>query len=377
MKLQLNSRAAFLIIYQAALLVCLPFYFYYTPPSWPMVFASFVLFWLSGISITAGYHRYFSHRSFKTNSFIESLLLFFGSLAIQGSVLRWAFDHREHHAYVDSDKDPYSINKGFLYAHFLWIMDEQREIDPKVVPDLMKNKLVMLQHKYALSCMTGSNLLIFFFLGWLLNDYLGAFVIGVFARLFFLHHFTWFINSLAHTWGDKPFCQEQSAVDNFIISLVTFGEGYHNYHHTYANDYRNGVRWYHFDPSKWLIWTLSKLGLAYGLKKMDPTTISQRMIVERKNLLSSYLQNLWYIRREEVEQKIEEISNRIIEKTRHFKTLKENYYQFKQKKTERDILQSLKKEIKNLRKSIHADWNLLSHLSKNIMRLQPLKENLA
>lgn len=368
MKLSFNSRALFLIIYQSIFLLSLPFYLYFSSPTWSMATASFILFWLSGISITAGYHRYFSHRSFKTNSIVESFLIFFGSLAIQGSVLRWAFDHREHHAYVDSDKDPYSINKGFLYAHFLWIMDEQREINPKVVPDLMKNKLVMNQHNHANLWMIGTNILVFLSLGWLLNDYLGAIIIGVLARLFFLHHFTWFINSLAHTWGDKPFCQEQSAVDNFIISLVTFGEGYHNYHHTYANDYRNGVRWYHFDPSKWLIWTLNKLNLAHGLKRIDPATISQRMVVERKNLLLTHLKDLWHNKKDELEQKINEISDRLVEQTRSFKALKEKYTQFKKEKSKRALL---KQEMKKLKKSIYRDWQLLSVLSKNILRMQP------
>lgn len=370
MELKLNPRAAFLIGYQTLFLAALPLYLAYFTPGWTLILASFLLFWCSGISITAGYHRYFSHRSFKTNSFVEFLLILFGSLAIQGSVLRWAFDHREHHAFVDTDKDPYSIKKGFLYAHFLWILDEQKEIDPKVVSDLMKNKLVMNQHRYANLWMTGTNVIVFLLLGWLLHDFLGAIIIGVMARLFFLHHFTWFINSLAHTWGDKPFCQEQTAVNNFIISFVTFGEGYHNYHHTYANDYRNGVRWYHFDPSKWLIWTLSTLGLAYNLKKIDPAAISQRMVLERKNLLLTRLKNLWYIKREEMEQKINEITGRILEKTQYFKSLKEKYHQIKREKSKREIVQQLKGEMKRLKKSLYADWSELTALSKNIMRLK-------
>src|SRR5206468_2641426 len=141
--------------------------------------------------------------------------------------------------------------------------------DPKVVPDLMKNRLVMFQDRFIGTWMILSNAIAFLLVGWLLNDFLGAFVISLWTRLFTLHHFTWFINSLAHTWGDKPFSQEQSAVDNYIISLLTFGEGYHNYHHTFANDYRNGIRWYHFDPTKWLIWSLHKLGLAFDLKRMN------------------------------------------------------------------------------------------------------------
>ena len=95
-----------------------------------------------------------------------------------------------------------------------------------------------------------------------------------------LHHFTWFINSLAHYWGHQNYSTEHSAVDNYIICLLTFGEGYHNYHHTFAYDYRNGIRWYHFDPTKWLIWMLHKLGLARDLKVVNNARIAEQMIKE-------------------------------------------------------------------------------------------------
>ena len=203
-------------------------------------------------------------------------------MSCQGSVLRWAFDHRNHHAFVDTDDDPYSIKKGFWYAHFLWLMVNPKPIEPKTVPDLMRNKMVAFQHRYYPYLMVLSNALVFLFCGWMLNDFWGAFFLVTWMRIFLLHHFTWFINSLAHTWGDKPFCQEQSAVNNFIISLLTFGEGYHNFHHTFANDYRNGIRWYHFDPTKWMIWTLAKLRLASDLKRMDAYTIKKRMVIEEK-----------------------------------------------------------------------------------------------
>ncbi len=366
-----NSESIFMVSYQSILLVSLPIYFYFCSPTWGMIAASIALFWLSGISITAGYHRYFAHRSYKTNRFIEAILLFFGSMAIQGSVLQWAFDHRKHHAHVDTDEDPYSISKGFWYAHFLWIMHYERNIDPKIVSDLLKNPLVMFQHRYAVFCMFGSNILCFLLAGFLLNDFIGAFVLATWTRLFFLHHFTWFINSLAHTWGDKPFCQEQSAVNNFIISLVTFGEGYHNYHHTYANDYRNGVRWYHFDPSKWLIWTLHKLGLASGLRRMDYYTINKRIVLERKNLLLNRLKNHWNVKRDDLEKKIEEVSDRIMKKTANFKQLTETYYRLKQERKD-EMVANLRLEIKHLKKSIREDWRVWSELSNNIMHLKPV-----
>src|SRR5262245_33540481 len=126
----------FLIIYHVLLVIAWPFYFYYAPPSLSMVLISFVLLYLTGLSITVGYHRLYSHRSYKTNRLVEYLVLFFGSMAAQGSALRWSFDHRLHHAHVDTEKDPYSINKGFWFAHCLWILKKPQDIDPKVVPDL-------------------------------------------------------------------------------------------------------------------------------------------------------------------------------------------------------------------------------------------------
>lgn len=362
----------FLITYQVLLFAALPFYFYYNTPQISTVIASFVLLYLTGLSITAGYHRYYAHRSYRTGSAVEAILLFFGSMATQGSALRWSFDHRIHHAHVDTEEDPYSIKKGFWYAHFLWLVEKPREIEIKVVPDLFKNKLVMFQHRYYKTTMIVSNALAVIFFGWLLNDYLGSLVFVLGVRLFFLHHFTWFINSLAHTWGEKPFCQELSAVDNYFLSMLTFGEGYHNYHHTFANDYRNGIRWFHFDPTKWLIWTLNKLGLAHNLKRMDAVTIEKRMVIEHKNLLLDQIKQLCYVRKEELESVIQEVSDRIVLKIAQFNALKEQYLQTKKEKPSRDMIKELKHELKHLKKSLREDWRLWLQLSNRIMSLKPL-----
>lgn len=368
-----KGPALFLIIYHVALLIALPFYFYYSPPSWGMVGISFLLLWLTGLSITAGYHRLYAHRSYRAHPLVEGFLLFLGSMATQGSALRWSFDHRLHHAYVDTDDDPYSINKGFWYAHCMWMMEKPKTIDPKVVPDLINNPMVQFQHKHARLLMIGTNALVFLVIGWLFNDYLGAFVLAWWTRLLMLHHFTWFINSLAHTWGDKPFCQEQSAVNNFVISLLTFGEGYHNYHHTFANDYRNGVRWYHFDPTKWLIWTLNKIGLTYNLKRMDALTIQKRMVIERKNLLLDKVCNLWYVKKDELEQKVNEISDRIVVTISNLNQLMEQYRLLCQECSEADLIDLTRQELTRLKKSLKHDWHQWRRLSREIMRLKPLE----
>ena len=364
--------ATFLIIYQALIITALPFYLYYGSPTWTMVGVSVLLLYITGISITAGYHRFYSHRAYKTNKWVEGVLLFFGSMSAQGSALRWSYDHRIHHAHVDTDDDPYSIQKGFWYAHCLWILEKPRTIDSKVVPDLLKNPMVTFQHRYYGLTMVLSNIIGFLFVGWLFNDYLGAFVLSLWTRMFFLHHFTWFINSLAHTWGDKPFCQEQSAVDNYLISLLTFGEGYHNYHHTFANDYRNGIRWYHFDPTKWVIWTLNKLGLATGLKRMDPYAIQKRMVMERKDLLMDRVRELWYVKRDELEVRINELSDQMVEKMNEFRKLKEEYLLSKKNRNEPDLVKNLKLELKNLKRSLKHDWKVWSRLSKTILHMRTL-----
>lgn len=360
----INYASFFIIVYHLFLLFALPVYFYYGTVQWSTVWTTLFFLFACGLSITGGYHRLFSHRSYKTHPIVEAIILFFSASSAQGSALRWSYDHRIHHAFVDTDKDPYTIKKGFWYAHCLWLLDSPREIDPKVVPDLLANKLVMFQHRFYKTCLVASNAIICIFMGLLLKDWWGAFLIGIWVRIFFLHHFTWFINSLAHTWGDKPFCQEQTAVNNFVVSLFTFGEGYHNYHHTFANDYRNGIRWFHYDPTKWLIWILNKFGLASDLKRMEDAVIERRMVLERKNLLMNRIKEVWYVKKDELEKTVDDLSNRILTAIAEYKALQEKYMTYKD--------QQIKSELKNLRDRINSDWKLLKKLSISIMRLKAM-----
>lgn len=362
----------FIITYHLLLLAAVPYYLFYHTPSITLLILSGMLLYITGLSITAGYHRYYAHRSYRTNSAVEAVLLFFGSMATQGSALRWTYEHRLHHAHTDTDNDPHSIKKGFWYAHFLWLLEKPEPIQASVVSDMKRNKLVMFQDKYIVSCIAVTNLLAIAFVGWLVGDLWGAFVFAGLARMFLLHHFTWFINSLAHTWGSRHFCQELTAVDNYIMSFLTFGEGYHNYHHAYANDYRNGVRWYHFDPTKWLIWTLSKIGLAKDLRRTDAFTVQKRMIQERKVLLLDRIQELWYVKTEELEAQIEEVSSRIMEHLAHLKQLRERYQQFKAEQANKDLIAELYADMQRAKKGIREDWNRWCRLSRDILHLKPL-----
>lgn len=363
--------AIFLITYQVILLLTLPFYFYYCDLHTGTIVSSIVLLWLTGLSITAGYHRYYAHRSYKTHPVIEAILLFFGTMAIQASALRWSFEHRLHHAFVDTEKDPYCIKKGFWYAHFLWMLEKLQPIDPKVVPDLMNNKMVVFQHKYYKFLMVITNIIAFLAVGAIFQDYWGAFFLALWLRIFVLQHFTWFINSLAHTWGSRQFSMEQTAVDNYFIALVTFGEGYHNFHHTFANDYRNGIRWYHFDPTKWLIWTLSKVGLAHNLKRTDPLVIKKRLVIEHKDFLIETLSNCWLETKHELEKQVNELSERILNSISEFSKLREVYKKSNSATSEiaRELpsIEQIQSQIRELQNNLKEDWRRWKMLSNSIL----------
>ncbi len=356
-------------LYHAFVFISLPLYFIYAKPvSGLLIGLSLIFFFLGGLSVTAGYHRCFSHRAFKAHPVVEWLTLFFGAMTVENSVLCWAHDHRLHHAHVDTDKDPYSINKGFWYAHFLWILCKTNTRDFQVVNDLKRNPRVAFQHKHYLLLSMLSNAFVWTTVGLLTNDFVGAFFIAVLLRVFTTHHLTWFINSLAHTWGDRPFCQEQTAVNNFIISVLTFGEGYHNYHHVFAKDYRNGVRWYHFDPTKWTIWFLEKIGLASDLHRIDKLSIKSKMVAERKVLLLNRLKEIQSDKKEDWERTVQDLSQRISEKMIACRTLYESLKNEKHTGQESAVVSEIKQKIAQYRSSLKQDKKEWRHLSKAILQ---------
>lgn len=237
----------------------------------------FVFFYLiTGISITAGYHRLFSHRTYQTNKLIKLIYLIFGAGAFQNSALKWSSDHRVHHRHVDHDEDPYNINRGFFYAHIGWIFYKENPNASKNFPkDLLNDKLVMWQHRYYFFIAVSSGLLLPALIGHFLGSALTGVALSGFFRLVFVHHCTFFINSLCHVVGTRPYTEDNTARDSFILAFFTYGEGYHNYHHYFPSDFRNGIRWYQFDPTKWLIVSLALIGMAKNLKRVPEKIIQQ------------------------------------------------------------------------------------------------------
>jgi stearoyl-CoA desaturase (delta-9 desaturase) len=240
------------------------------------------LIYFSGMAITAGYHRLWSHRAYEANTVVRVILAIGGAMALQNSILHWASDHRIHHRHVDNnDKDPYSAKKGFWYSHIGWMLREyqiHRYDDYSNCRDLQKDKVVMWQHKHYLAIMLTSNFGIPILFGWLNGDILGMLLLAGVFRLVAVHHVTFFINSLAHIWGKQPYTDKNSARDNGILAFFTFGEGYHNFHHIFEYDYRNGVKWWQFDPTKWLIRGLAMVGLTKNLRRCSEERIEKAKI---------------------------------------------------------------------------------------------------
>lgn len=227
----------------------------------------------AGISITAGYHRLWAHRTYDAHWSLRILFALGGALAVQNSALHWSSDHREHHKHVDdNDKDPYSAKRGFWYSHIGWMLREyqaSRYSNYDNVKDLQKDPIVMWQHRHYLLLTILTSVGWPIALGLMLGDVWGAVILVGFARLVINHHTTFFINSLAHIWGKQTYTDRNTARDNGVLALLTFGEGYHNYHHIFSADYRNGIRWWHFDPTKWLIRACSWVGLTSNLKRTN------------------------------------------------------------------------------------------------------------
>ena len=262
----------------------------------PLLWVGFTLFVLwNGLSITAGYHRLWSHKSYEAHFLVRLMFALGGALSIQNSIKVWTSNHRTHHRHTDDeDQDPYSARRGLWYSHIGWMLRDypasQTNFDN--VRDLEKDPIVTWQHKYYWVLVILMNVALPLSLGALAGDAIGGLLLMGFLRLVVCHHTTFFINSLAHFWGRQPYSDRNSARDNAIIAMLTYGEGYHNYHHTFQWDYRNGIRWYHFDPSKWLIATLEKCRLASNLKVAAPELIEKSLAAMQHKLVTAKLQRL-------------------------------------------------------------------------------------
>jgi stearoyl-CoA desaturase (Delta-9 desaturase) len=238
-----------------------------------------------GFAVTGGYHRLFAHATYRAHALVKAFHLFFGAAAIENSALKWSKDHRRHHASTDEAADPYNITRGFWWAHIGWVFFKEEPGTPQAnVKDLERDWMVQLQHRFYVPLAIFAGFLLPMGVGALLGDMWGGLVLAGFVRLVVLYHATFCVNSLAHMLGARPYSDKDSARDSGITALITMGEGYHNFHHTFPYDYRNGVRAWHFDPTKWLIRSLAWVGLARDLVRTpDDVILKARIAMQEKH----------------------------------------------------------------------------------------------
>jgi stearoyl-CoA desaturase (delta-9 desaturase) len=313
----------FLIITALLTITAVPAYFYFFGWDW-FIFAVFLFYYpATGMSITVGYHRLFSHKAFKASWPVKLFVLLFGAAAFENSALWWSSEHRKHHKHVDTDDDPYDITKGFFWAHMGWLMFKLKPASPMDnVQDLKKDALVIWQDKWVH--------VIAFFMSFILPTIigyvyaitsgnlspaagaLGGLLIPGVARVVMVQHATFCINSLCHMIGERPYSTSHSARDSWIAAIFTMGEGYHNYHHEFQWDYRNGVKSWQLDPSKWIIWLLSKFGLAGNLKRVPNERILLAETRETRRQLNDQISNLQQLANssgELIEQTLKSLEN--------------------------------------------------------------------
>jgi stearoyl-CoA desaturase (delta-9 desaturase) len=261
------------------------FLYLFSTITWPTWLLAAVMFFLSGLSITAGYHRLFTHNTYTAAWPVRLLFVLIGSGTFEGSVLEWATDHRNHHCYTDTEKDPYNIKQGFWHAHMGWLFTlDASKRDFRNVADLKQSRILRLQHRYYILCSVGMGFLFPVAIASLWGAPIAGLLIAGVLRITLFHQSTFCINSLCHVLGTQPYSNRTSARDNWLSALVTCGEGYHNYHHTFPSDYRNGVQFYQYDPGKWLIFGLSCIGLASNLRRIPRYCIIQARIETYKQL---------------------------------------------------------------------------------------------
>ena len=257
---------------------------------WSDIVITFVMYGLTLHGITVGYHRLFTHRSFKPNRAVKITLAILGSMAIEGPVIRWVADHRKHHKFSDKDGDPHSpwrygnslrgLTKGFVWAHVGWLFDpEQTPID-KYAPDLAKDRdLLRISRLFWLWVLTSIFLppLLGLLLTWSWQGALTAFFWGTVVRIGLIHHVTWSINSICHVFGKRPFESRDMSSNVAWLAIPSFGESWHNLHHADPTCARHGVLKGQIDPSARIIRTLEAMNLAHDVRWPKPERLAKKL----------------------------------------------------------------------------------------------------
>lgn len=277
----------------------------------------------ANISVGIGLHRLWSHNSYKTNKFVEFILVMLTAGTLQGPALSWASNHYKHHSFTDKDEDPHSPLKfsnklkGFLWAHLGWMLigeGSYKSIDRVTMVKHGRNKLLKWQLKYYWQIATFMNVVLPILIGYAIGGTwlacYGAFLfIGVGRAV--QQHATFSVNSACHLFGSRKY-SNGTARDVWWLAPFVLGENWHNFHHAFPSDYRNGVEWYHFDAHKWIIFLMSKVGLAWDLESTPAVRINAKMNDVNKYIIDGRKEKI-SVMQNKVEQLLEHLRAKLSE----------------------------------------------------------------
>lgn len=261
---------------------------------WVDVGLALVFYLISGLGVTIGFHRYFTHGSFRANRPLRAALAIAGSLSVQGSIITWVADHRRHHAFSDTDGDPHSpwafgtspwaLTKGFWHAHMGWLFEREVTNRSRFAPDLLKDPMIV-QIDKLFPLWVAITLFLPATIGGIISQswwgFLSAFFWAGLVRVAVLHHVTWSVNSICHMIGERPYASRDKAANFWPLAIVSFGESWHNSHHADPTCARHGVRRGQIDISARTIWIFEKFGWATNIKWPNAERFAKLSIKER------------------------------------------------------------------------------------------------
>jgi stearoyl-CoA desaturase (Delta-9 desaturase) len=287
--------AIFVAVPMLALLAAIPLAWGWGLLGWQDVVLAIVFYYLTGLGISIGFHRYFTHGSFKAREPLRILLAIAGSMAIEGPVLTWVADHRRHHKYSDKEGDPHSpwrfgndwkaLGKGLIWAHIGWMFDDRHTSQEKFCPDLLADRNITRVSRLFPTFVAVSLLapaLIGGLWTWSWQGAVIAFFWASLVRVAFLHHVTWSINSICHTFGKEEFEVRDKSRNVNWLAILSFGESWHNLHHSDPTCARHGALRGQIDTAARIIWLFEKAGWAYDVRWPDEQRLAPRQTRERR-----------------------------------------------------------------------------------------------
>src|SRR3954467_14450154 len=249
-----------------------------------------VMYFVTALGVTVGFHRLLTHRSFRTAPWLEHTFAVMGSLSVQGSVLDWVADHRKHHAHTDVEGDPHSPHvghgsglKGLWHAHTGWLLENQGQADWKryageLYEDPAMRRIGRRFPLWVVVSLVVPTVLGFVLHGFTLEGALRGYIWGGLVRIFVVHHITWSINSFCHYYGSRRFAIDDQSTNVFWLALPSFGESWHHNHHAFPRSAAHGLRWWEIDPSAIVIALMRRLGLAWDVVKITPERQAQKLV---------------------------------------------------------------------------------------------------